>query len=254
MFYFLSKEKPVLNYMEVQVVDSCNLKCNYCSHFCYLIDKTILINVEDIKKDFEVLSKKVNIKTIRLLGGEPLLHPHINEFMEVTRYYFPTSTIKLVTNGLLLKYKDKAFWNVYKENKIKIDISYYYKFKNYLNEIKDILKANGVEDTSKIEKIGIFYDLFNEEGNSNVEKAFKTCTRKRCPCLWNHKLYICPDCFRYYYNKKNNTNIELPPYIDIYKYSGEKIYKILSSKKPPEACKYCKEIFVPKIWEQYKKE
>ena len=43
-----------------------------------------------------------NVHTIRLMGGEPLLHPEVVKFCKATRELFPNSEIVLVSNGLLL--------------------------------------------------------------------------------------------------------------------------------------------------------
>ncbi len=246
------KNKKTINYLEIHITDSCNLKCKNCSHFCYLVDELILINIDDFKKDVEELSKKININTIRLMGGEPLLHPQVNEFMYYTRLFFPNSIIKLVTNGLLLAAKKSDFWDCVKKYNIYIDLSYYSLYKKYIDEVKNILKMNNIEDRLWLVDQKIFFNLFNQYGTSNEEIAFKNCTRKICTNLWNHKLYICPECFRYYYNKKNKTNIDLPYGIDIYKMSSKKIYENLTKNKPLKACRYCKEIPVAQRWQMYK--
>ncbi len=243
--------RPTIEYLEIHLSDSCNLKCNNCSHFCFLVDKLILTDINDFKKDLEELSKKIDIKTIRLMGGEPLLHPQINDFLYYTRYFFPKSIIKLVTNGLLIHTKNSDFWNCIRTNNIFIDLTYYPRYKNYLNEVKDIIKVNNLEDRLWVAIKEIFYDVFNEYGSSDIKKSYANCTRRKWPNLWNHKIYICPDCFRYYYNEKYNKNIELPPYVDIYKYSGEKIYKELTKYKPSKACRYCKEVPIPILWEKF---
>jgi molybdenum cofactor biosynthesis enzyme MoaA len=55
-----------------------------------------------------VLSKKVGISYLRLLGGEPLLHPDITKFIKYAKRYFPETLIGIGTNGILLpKMKNK---------------------------------------------------------------------------------------------------------------------------------------------------
>ena len=109
---------PTLDYLETHVVDHCNLNCKGCSHFCNLAEEKF-IDVESIRKDFVQLSKVYkNIKVIRLMGGEPLLHPEINEIMKSVRASFPYSQIKLATNGLLLPKMKEHFWKTCRDNNI----------------------------------------------------------------------------------------------------------------------------------------
>lgn len=50
----------------------------------------------------QILANCAQVHTIRLMGGEPLLHPHVIDFCTTTRKLFPTSEIVLVSNGILL--------------------------------------------------------------------------------------------------------------------------------------------------------
>lgn len=49
------------------------------------------------------LSSITEVNTLRLMGGEPLLHPKMVEFFIIARSFFPSSEIVLVSNGTLLK-------------------------------------------------------------------------------------------------------------------------------------------------------
>src|SRR4030067_480702 len=81
--------KPVLSYLEVQLVDHCNMNCSGCSHFSPLADK-FFADIEQYDRDMKQLRQLVaNIMTFRLLGGEPLLHPHVSMFLDSTRTWFP---------------------------------------------------------------------------------------------------------------------------------------------------------------------
>ena len=133
MFKFLQNKninKIPIPFLETHIVDNCNLKCNKCSHFCHLIDEEIMINVDDFEKDMSILSKNCNIFQLKLLGGEPLLHPQINELITISRNYFPKSRISIGTNGILLKTMKNTFWKTMQKNHILIDISKYQMYKS----------------------------------------------------------------------------------------------------------------------------
>ena len=98
----------MIQYIEHHIVDHCNLRCAGCSHFSGLSEPWFE-DIEDFWNDFSALANITNhyIPTIRIMGGEPLLHPRVVDFLKIARSLFPNSQIQLVTNGLLLK-KRKA--------------------------------------------------------------------------------------------------------------------------------------------------
>jgi len=246
----LFNKKYKLGYMEAHIVDYCNLKCDYCGHYCHLIDEKIFIDVNEFTRDITELSKKVFIYQIVLLGGEPLLHPQINEFIKSVRNVYPVSRIGILSNGILIPAMKDDFWETVVKNKIYIDISKYpvcnKKFSSYL----DIIAEKG----AKIGRIHVqnkFWHKLNENGSADSQASYKACASKYALNLWHGKLYNCQAVYRYYYNKICNKNIPLPPGIDIYKSSGKQIHDFFG--RPTEACKYCNEISEEINWRQYRK-
>ena len=113
--------------IEYHLVDSCNLKCAGCSHYSSLLDKLTYPTLEEIIADLTLLKNKIgdNLTTLRLLGGEPLLHPQICECLTAIRNIFPISHIVIVTNGILLKKMSEEFYNICRSSHIEIDITDY---------------------------------------------------------------------------------------------------------------------------------
>lgn len=246
-----TKIKPVIFYIEVPITVHCNLKCNYCGFFSNIVDREVFVDIEDFKKDVKELSSKVEIKQIRLLGGEPLLHPDINLFMTELRKAFPTSTLNIVTNGILIPQMKEDFWETLKENRIILDITYYQIWNNNFCKVLEVIKKNQVEDYS-VKDTKVFYEQLNLKGDSDIEKTYKLCLCKECINLWNHKLYPCQNALRQFYNEKYNTNMELPPGVDFYKLSGSEIYKkLIKERKPFRACRFCLESGILHKWSRY---
>jgi MoaA/NifB/PqqE/SkfB family radical SAM enzyme len=80
--------KPVLPYVEMHVVDHCNLNCKGCSHFSPIADE-LFTDIGEFTRDLQQLRRLVsNIEVIRLMGGEPLLHPNITDFIRSTKFFF----------------------------------------------------------------------------------------------------------------------------------------------------------------------
>ncbi len=89
------------------LTDSCNLRCKHCYHDKFSQSIDVSERQQQVEKtiirEIITLSKSWNVETIGLLGGEPLLHPHIfeyiKEFTEVVK-----CNITIATNGLLIDY------------------------------------------------------------------------------------------------------------------------------------------------------
>lgn len=237
-FNFKKMHLPVLDYLETHLVDHCNLNCKGCSHFCNLAEEKFT-GVEDIKKDFYQLSKVFrNIKVIRLMGGEPLLHPEVNKIIADVRSSFPDSEIKLATNGFLLKTMSEDFWETCRKNNITVDFSKYPPIKNIWDDIISLCQRKGV-------KVGIvnvaddFFAFHNSKGDSNPKEALSMCRKlSYCPLLKDSKIYICAkSVYISYYNDYFSTKVPTDNGIDIFKTSGRKILKFLN--EPVQTCAWC---------------
>lgn len=235
-----SEKKPIFPYIEIPVVAGCNLKCNNCSFFCNYIDENFYVDIEELRKDIKELSKKIDIKRIRILGGEPLLHPEVCNILVSAREIFPESEICIVTNGILLPQMGESFWKTLIDERIALDISYYPIWGDDFSKIIDLLNLYNIKNYT-VKNTQMFSELLNVKGDSDIKKTHRTCVCKEWINLWNHKLYPCTNAFRVFYNKKFNTNLEIPEGYDIYKTKGRELYnKLIANPKPSKACRFCK--------------
>lgn len=117
--------RPSMDYLEMHVVDHCNLRCKGCSHFSS-ISPARFAEPEAFARDLGRMAELFSaVHTLRIMGGEPLMHPRLAEFVTTARAAFPRATVALVTNGLLLPKQDDAFWRLLAEQRIRLDISRY---------------------------------------------------------------------------------------------------------------------------------
>ena len=94
--------------IRVLIANSCNANCHYCFKPKAKADFLTLENFSKLAFFFN----ESKVSRIRLMGGEPLLHPKIVDFLNITRANFPNALIDLDTNGtLILKMKDD-FWMI----------------------------------------------------------------------------------------------------------------------------------------------
>ena len=191
--------KPIhLNNLELNVAYGCNMKCNYCTHFSGMMSG--LENSESLRRWSRTWHQKLSPKTIRIIGGEPLLHPELIVIMKETKEYWPDSRIDLVTNGLLLP-KHPEVLELLKEIDGYVFISRHSLDEEYLARFDLAMKL--------LKDSGIGFTLYTSERqwrkcylldenkrpipfHSNHELAWKNCrTKNFCPTLLNNKIYKC---------------------------------------------------------------
>lgn len=230
--------------LEVNIVRHCNLNCQMCDHFSPLSDVDFL-SLSEFKHDIKKLAKTFHnrAKYIYLLGGEPLLHPEIKEFIKISRHFFPKSNVIIYTNALNLLTMDSEFILTCRTHFIKIYITKYPINMDY-NKLELFLKYHRINykfvNTSPV-KTSSHYPL-DPNGKQDARDNFSKCIHaNNCITLNNGKLYTCSiipniDIF----NKYFSYNIPVTPndYIDIHQEnSPESILKRLCQPFP--FCKYC---------------
>ncbi len=247
-FKIFKKKMYKLIQLEIHLTDHCNLNCNKCGHYANFVDKEIFTDIKQHIQDINELSKKIYYYYIKLMGGEPLLHPDIVQFIIATRKAYPRSRISIVSNGILLPKMGDDFWKAVVDNNIVIELSKYPILGNKFSELLDLID----DKKAILGQIALkkrFYDKLNVNGTSDKFKSFKSCNSYFVNQLWHSKLYTCMACYREYYNNKFKTQIVLPTGVDIYKASAKEIYEKLN--KPNDGCRFCNTQSVEYLWSQY---
>lgn len=242
--YFIRKMKrSVLNF-EVQLAEHCNLNCAGCDHFSPIAEKNFL-DVSQYAKDISRLSglSEGIAGRIKLLGGEPLLHPEIAEIMKLTRNSFQTAYIEIVTNGLLLLTMPKMFWETCNKSNVNISITRY-----PIN-----IDFDKIVETSKKYEVNLYF--INEDvektlwklpldvkGSQEPSINFYKCWRiNNCITLEKGKIFSCNiPAHINHFNKYFNMQIPVAKadYVDIYKISDiNEIFEFLT--RPLAFCRYC---------------
>jgi len=87
-----------LKYAEFYITNVCNLNCPDCNRFNNYAFKGHQ-RWKDHETDYQAWAKLIDIKTIGILGGEPLLNPDFPQWLDNIAKLWPNSEIKIVTNG-----------------------------------------------------------------------------------------------------------------------------------------------------------
>lgn len=116
LYYFLRVQKPVSalfgpmyqrsqNLIELDITYACNLKCFSCNRSCGLAPTDDHLTLEQVRRFIrESIDMNISWKRIRLLGGEPTMHPQLSELVQELKSFreqhCPDVLIELVTNGV----------------------------------------------------------------------------------------------------------------------------------------------------------
>ena len=241
--------RPCLEYMVLNILDHCNLRCKGCDHFACIADE-YYVSYESICKDLDRMAELFHgdyINQIAVMGGEPLLHPEITKILKAVRERFPYTIIRLTTNGLLLLKQDQEFWKVCRENDVTI-VNTKYPINLDFAGMKGKAETEGVsfmyfEDTGDEVVKKSFKKSINLKGNSNPVVSFANCHISNYGnFLMEGKFFGCPFSCQSYriFNKKYNQNLRLTEkdYLDIYKVKD--MQEVLDfCAKPRPYCRYC---------------
>jgi len=107
----LARRRPRLHHLDIHLADHCNLNCRSCEHYSCIAEPSfadLVLFERDLARLAEVFE---GIDQVYLLGGEPLLHPQVAEFVRSARRFLPDTRVCLMTNGVLLPRMDEPFWD-----------------------------------------------------------------------------------------------------------------------------------------------
>lgn len=243
-----------LKYLEIHLVDHCNLNCKGCGHFSPLSPPTFL-SVSEFEDDLKQLRKQIKkIEQLRLMGGEPLLHDDCLGFFKIARNIYKDSRLSLVTNGILLPKMTKDFLRKLKKLKVEIQITSYSELYQNIEEYTEILEQAGLK--FEIEGKTEFYKHLNLNNTHSKYDALRNCRSKNyCPALKNGKIYQCSGLanFEIFKNHFDVTSFPIVDGYDIYNNNTnyESIIDFIDTPNP--LCSHCFYVETSFAWETSKR-
>ncbi len=219
--YYSSKYLP---YLEFHAADHCNLNCAACEHYSGLLDEEKYPKLDRLKEDLSKLHEFFDdIATIRILGGEPLLNPEINEIIKMTKQQYPGTFLRVVTNGLKLFSMSDSFFETLRDQGVRLDISLYPPLQERRAELESLLTKKQTLQPS-----------------DNAEAVFYNCAQAHCHNLYEGKIAACFLPFTTkYFNDYFHMEIPEDGAVDLYEegMTTEIIKKALN--RSFQRCAYC---------------
>lgn len=184
--------KAVLPYLEVNVSDSCNLKCKGCTHFANLFPDNTYPSLEGFRKDIKQLAEKVQVLHLRLLGGEPLLNPELPEYIACARKILPCADICIATNGLLIPRQSRELLHCMRENETGFYITQYPPTISLKEKIEIFCKNEKIDFVFDPRTVDKFCRNLAGGKESDGMASMEVCHSKGCRFLRDGRLYKCP--------------------------------------------------------------
>lgn len=104
---------------EINAVLHCNLRCRGCSHLSPVMPAWF-VEPERVARDLSALATAYSCAFVKILGGEPLLHPGLPDVVEAVRSSGITDHVAVATNGLLLNSAGARLWSLVDEFKVSV--------------------------------------------------------------------------------------------------------------------------------------
>ena len=241
--YYSSRKLP---YLEFHLADHCNLKCANCEHYSGLVEKPVFPDLERFSQDMRRLRRFFDdIGIIRVLGGEPLLNPQIEDYLRLVCNVYPSTPVRVVTNALLLKTMPASFFEALNSccEGSGIDISLYPIMRDHIDAIRELLDGKKVNYT-----VSPVADLFRKQqrltpgDDDEMMRKYRNCFQKGCVNLYEGKIAACFLPFTTkYFNAYFDKDLPENGAIDLYEegLTTEELRRRMSV--PFERCRYCTE-------------
>lgn len=206
-----------LQYCEFYITNVCNLACNGCNRFNNYKFRGFQ-RWNDYKDVYAEWAKELELASIGILGGEPLLNVDFKLWAEGIRKLWPSAFIKVITNGFYLNDID-GLYDLVRTNRIQLEIGIHNKMhkEELMEKIKNFLvgpleykfdSSNPyqvymfITDANKLQ-VKVEHNWWFHQGalipqdgqftlhQSDVEAAHNICHMKTCHHFIKGKLYKC---------------------------------------------------------------
>jgi hypothetical protein len=228
--------------IEVTAVEHCNLACRSCSHLSPIFPRRF-IEPDAIASDLARLATVFHAREVRLLGGEPTLHPRLIELIEILRRSGIADRVGIETNGTLLARLPEAFWTqiddvsvtLYPGHDLGPDLE---------GRLMRLAEQHGAN--LMIARAEVFRESHAALGTSDgelVRRIYNTCKVAhdwRCHTIIDGRFYKCPQACSLPRMLGPQSDEEADS-VDLTDPSGlfERLMAYLESPDPLRSCRHC---------------
>jgi len=230
---------------EINAVDHCNIACMDCNHASPTA-KMKTANPDVVFRDLSILSLFYKSAVIKIIGGEPLLHPNMLALLKAVRSSSVSKHIILITNGILLSQMKDEIWAEIDE----IELSVYPQTESLLTpHMAAIYQSAKLHQVRLVmyyyEDFRATFSMIGTTDHALTQRIYSACKLARlwgCQSVHEGYFFKCPQSIympnildkavSYDYREDGVKIINTPDFPD-------KLKEYLSSRKPLRACRYC---------------
>jgi organic radical activating enzyme len=222
---------------EINVAEHCNLSCRACSHLSPVLPRH-LVEPDDVERDLSRLGEHYHARSIRLLGGEPLLHPRLLDVIAAARRSGVADGVCVVTNGVLLPRMPAEFWRAVTTVEVSL-----YPGKELTAPEQDACseRAAAAGVSLKLRRVDEFRESYSELGTRDrglVQQIYDSCILRRNHTVAGGYFYRCPPS---YFIPKLMTLDDVHDGLRIEQDAGfgARLLRFLESSEPLGSCRNC---------------
>ena len=224
---------------EINVVEHCNLSCRACSHTSPVLPRTLL-DPAVVERNLLLLAEHYGVNTVRLVGGEPLLHPDLRAIVEAVRRSGIGELICVVTNGVLLPRIPRALWEAVDI----VEVSAYPGNElgpEQLQRCREEADAAGTKLV--VSRVQMFRESYSEAGTTDaklIRRIYRNCVIAhvwRNHTVANGVFYKCPQS--YFLPKLLGKDSGLDGVVLAEPELDRRLREYLASPEPLAACGNC---------------
>lgn len=144
--YFYDTLNVNLRTLDLVITEKCSLRCRECSNLIQYYQKPQNFSFLELQKEIEQLMRICNeIYEIRVIGGEPLIHPQCVDIIEYLHSFETIKRICVYTNATLMLSEDMLKSLAFTRNKTWFSISDYGKLSRNLQKLVEGLESHGLD-------------------------------------------------------------------------------------------------------------
>ncbi|MDF1739217.1 MAG: radical SAM protein [Verrucomicrobiales bacterium] len=227
--------------LEVHIVDHCNLRCWGCCSLSPVSAKSFY-DPDHMKRQLSLVGKAISPRRLKLVGGEPLLHPEIIKCLEIARAAEVAPSLSVTSNGFLLPRMKDEFWELVDHMTISL-----YPDPPLPESVIETIKAKAREHEVELnwKKQDNFVGMDRDDLKADeveTQAIYETCwLRRSCHLIAHDRFYTCTRPSHVH----SVSGLEDSPYLnDGIPLSddpnlAEQILEYLVGKKPLETCRLC---------------
>jgi hypothetical protein len=178
--------------IEIYITNECNLTCSNCNRFNNYNFKGHY-SWEDSAYAIQQWSQRIDAPLITIIGGEPSLHPELQQWVEGVAKLWPDRTVMVQTNGLIPVIQF-PWWNSSTRKFPNIGTGIAAHSEKLKNKLINKWQGRGghfdawqFNDCAIVDR-GDYFDIHDNDPG----EAFDCCNLKHCHTIFQGRLYKCP--------------------------------------------------------------